>query len=451
MDSQSKLNWMAAVSLVFAFVAILYVTKAFITTILLSTFFAYILIPIYSRLVKITGRKRLSSILSISLVFVIFIIFVLNVINALSVEASTLSLSQEQINQTTASYISQKTDDVFEIANGFVEEHVPEMASPYAKQLIEEVKVRASPILEAPANTLIPEVLPRLISVVSGIATGIATNLPILLAQVGVAILLTYYLLVDGGKAINNALFLMPERRIVHKFLKELNSIYNSLFNVYLITSLITGILAAIGFTLLEISYPLLWGMVTAVFAFIPLIGSTTIFAPMALYYLVMQDYTRGLALLAYGLIFLNLVPENLIRPRLALRGASIHPAITLLAFAAPLFVVGMKGIIIGPVLYGFVLAAYRTKRSLQEEWTEEGAEEGSESHMPEDWTVSIRNDRTTPSKGSAAGSPIGPHSTGPTPSSSSPSTADSSSRSRRNRLGAQMKSIIKKVTRGRL
>ena len=39
----------------------------------------------------------------------------------------------------------------------------------------------------------------------------------------------------------------------------------------------------------------------------------------------------------------------------------NIHPIITLLAFTAPLFVVGAIGIIVGPAAYGFILAIYRT------------------------------------------------------------------------------------------
>ena len=113
---------------------------------------------------------------------------------------------------------------------------------------------------------------------------------------------------------------------------------------------------------LLGISYPFLWGMTIAIFAFIPLIGTSVVYVPLAIYYLVTQEYLMSGIVFVFGLIFLNVVPENILRPRLAMRGASIHPAITLLAFAAPLFVVGAKGIIVGPAIYGFILAAYRTK-----------------------------------------------------------------------------------------
>jgi hypothetical protein len=41
---------------------------------------------------------------------------------------------------------------------------------------------------------------------------------------------------------------------------------------------------------------------------------------------------------------------------------------VTLLAFAAPIFAIGVMGVIVGPALYGFVLAAYRTRLSMMEE-----------------------------------------------------------------------------------
>ncbi|MDD1740061.1 MAG: AI-2E family transporter [Methanothrix sp.] len=55
------------------------------------------------------------------------------------------------------------------------------------------------------------------------------------------------------------------------------------------------------------------------------------------------------------------IVPENIIRPHLAMKTSRIHPTLTLLAYTAPVFVVGVVGVIIGPTLYGFLLAVYRT------------------------------------------------------------------------------------------
>jgi predicted PurR-regulated permease PerM len=81
----------------------------------------------------------------------------------------------------------------------------------------------------------------------------------------------------------------------------------------------------------------------------------------MALYYIFHGDILLSLVLLVFGVVMLMIVPENIIRPHLAMKTSRIHPTLTLLAYTAPVFVVGVFGVIIGPTLYVFLLAVYRT------------------------------------------------------------------------------------------
>ena len=341
MNSRSTFGWVSAATIFFVIVAALYVTKAFITTILWGIFVAYLLTPLYSYLLRITGKKQVSSLLAIAMVFLVFVIIVIGAINAMATEVSNLSESQYNIREMV--------DNASGAVSGFVEGYIP-----WAAGHIEE----ASHEFE----DLVSSVLPKLLLIVAGAISGFAVNMPIYLAQFGVAVLLVYYLLIDGKNAIDKVICLLPEQELISQFISELKPIYHSLFNVYFTTCVLTGAIATVGFLLLGISYPFLWGAVVAVFALLPLVGTNTIIVPMTLYYLVIQDYTRGVMLLIFGMVFLNLIPENILRPRLAMKGAAIHPVITLLAFAAPIFVVGMVGIVIGPALYGFLLAAYRTR-----------------------------------------------------------------------------------------
>lgn len=352
MNVSDRFFWIALGALLFAFAAVIYLTKEFITTIIVSAFFAYLMVPVYSNLFRVTKNKQLSSLLSISIVSVAFLAFVFGAINALATEISDLQLTQETFYVTITSLFTRTAVGVELYFPGVITQHTDQF----------------SQLPSAIAKWIVPKILP----LANDIVSGIVSKTPILLAQFGVAGLLAYYLLIDGRNGLDKVLYLLPEKEIILKFLSELDSIYNSLFNVYFVTCLITGVIAAVGFLLLGISYPFLWGMVLFVFALIPLIGAGTVYFPMSLYFLLTQEYGKCVALLIFGTIFLNVLPENIIRPRLALRGASIHPAITLLAFAAPLFVVGMVGVIVGPAVYGFILAAYRTKIDLMEEASED-------------------------------------------------------------------------------
>jgi predicted PurR-regulated permease PerM len=190
---------------------------------------------------------------------------------------------------------------------------------------------------------------------------NLASNIPIYFIQFLLAIIFTYYFLVDGKRIVCEFAELLPEKKVTGRFLVELNLIYGSLFRVFFLTTLIVGILGAIVFLVLGVPYPLLLGMVIAVVALVPMVGPEMVFGPIALYYLLTQDYTRGIALLVFGIIFLTIIPNNFILPRLASASGSIHPLITLMAFTAPVFVIGLIGVVVGPAIFGFILAAYRT------------------------------------------------------------------------------------------
>jgi predicted PurR-regulated permease PerM len=192
--------------------------------------------------------------------------------------------------------------------------------------------------------------------------SSLASDLPVLFAQLIVVIFFTYYILMDGQAFVAGGLDLFPKQkqRIMQNFLQELNSIYNTLFTVYFTTSMLSGVLAAIGFSLLGISYPFVLGVVVGIFTLIPMLGPPFVFIPIALYHLFLGDILRAIIIVLFGTVVLMVIPENVLRPHLAMKSARIHPIVTLLAYTAPIFVVGLIGVILGPTLYGFLLAAYR-------------------------------------------------------------------------------------------
>jgi Predicted permease len=286
-------------------------------------------------------------------------IFLSSALNAIATETSGLFSSQEDIVQSIDIYITQKTEESFDTLHVVLNNLVSEST---ADETVERLREMVRPFIEAPRDRILSDLLPQIAFEATNLATGFISELPVLMSQFFVAIMITYYLLIGGSSAVKGFLLILPERELMNYFMGELNKIYNNLFNVYLLTSLITGLLAAIGFALFGVSYPFLWGLTTAIFALLPMIGPPIIFVPICIYFLLIGNYLSGIGLFIYSLIFINTIPENVIRPKLASQGAKIHPSITLLAFAAPIFVVGFLGFIIGPLLYGFLLAAFRTR-----------------------------------------------------------------------------------------
>ena len=254
MDFDDRFRWMAAAAIVFVIAATIYVTKAFITTILLSAFVAYLMVPVHSNLFRITKNKQLASLLSISIVVVIVITFIIYVINAMMTEVSSLSGSQYALHTVV--------NDSFDTITNVGKRYAPSLAAQY----LDPIRL----LLAAPAGSIVPKLLPYATEILS----NLASRTPILLAQSGVAILLIYYILIDGKCVVDKILVLLPENAVTPLFLGELNAIYNSLFNVYFITCALIGVTATVGFIVMEIPYPFLWGMVVFIFFFFNLMGS---------------------------------------------------------------------------------------------------------------------------------------------------------------------------------
>ncbi|AKB18198.1 hypothetical protein MSWHS_1335 [Methanosarcina sp. WWM596] len=210
-------------------------------------------------------------------------------------------------------------------------------------------------------NSLVTDYVPEIQNNIFQISTGLS----ILIVELIIIVVLTYYLLVESETIAAELPNLFPDRKVGLAFLVELNYIYQSLFIVYFLTCLITGIIGGVLYWVLGVPYPLIWGIITFIMALLPVVGAGTVYGLLALYYVLIQDFFTAGALFFLGIIFLSLVPDFVIRPRLARNRASIHPAITLITFAAPVFVLGPIGIIIGPLTYGFLLAAFRTKKIL--------------------------------------------------------------------------------------
>ncbi len=339
MEASRKFD-IAAVAIVFlVFIATVYLTKDFLSTILLSIVMTFLLKPVYARLLRLTRQRQISSFLAILVVFIIILAVLLGMTSVLLIEISNLQKSGD-IADITVTNLSQDL-------NKWMETNLPAPVSGYIKEIGDIPATIASwalPIIEAQLS-------------------GFASNLPILFAQSIVVVFFTYYILIDGKYFVRKAVEIMPKTRmgLASHFLQELNAIYTTLFTVYFTTSMLSGILAAIGFFLLGIPYPLIWGIIVAIFTLIPLLGPPFVIVPIALYYLLLKDYAMVIALVAFGIIALMIIPENVLRPQLAIRSARIHPIVTVLAYTAPVFVVGLMGVIIGPALYGFLLAVYRT------------------------------------------------------------------------------------------
>jgi len=195
-----------------------------------------------------------------------------------------------------------------------------------------------------------------------GTATRIGLNLTI-------ALFIVYYLLVGGGAAWGSVKPYIPFSSASADLLRD------RFRDVTISTVIGTGLIACIqgavvacGFWITGLSNALFWGLVTVVFAILPVVGSGLVWGPGALSLLLGGRYGAAITLILIGVVVVGNV-DILIRPAVFRRYAQIHPLVTLVGAIGGVGYFGLLGILIGPlaVSYFFELirmyqAEYRTR-----------------------------------------------------------------------------------------
>jgi predicted PurR-regulated permease PerM len=122
-------------------------------------------------------------------------------------------------------------------------------------------------------------------------------------------------------------------------------TIYGMLF-----CALIQGPLGGLMFWILGLPAPVFWGLVMAVLAVVPYLGSFLIWAPAAVYLVMEGNWVKGLVLVVWGLVIVGL-SDNLIYPILVGKRMRLHTLPVLIAIVGGMIVFGAAGVILGPVI----------------------------------------------------------------------------------------------------
>ncbi|MDZ4217277.1 MAG: AI-2E family transporter, partial [Candidatus Gracilibacteria bacterium] len=164
-----------------------------------------------------------------------------------------------------------------------------------------------------------------------------------------------FFLLMDGNRFKKYAFKLLPinalhERQISKRF----SSLCYAWIVVSLLLAFIQGSMSAIGFAIISVPSPLIWGIVSMLTAFIPFVGAGIIWGSIAIIYLIIGEWGSALFIVIWGSLLVSSV-DNLLRPFLLKQGVKIHPLILFLAVLGGFFAFGVSGLIIGPLVIVFI------------------------------------------------------------------------------------------------
>jgi predicted PurR-regulated permease PerM len=123
------------------------------------------------------------------------------------------------------------------------------------------------------------------------------------------------------------------------------------------VTGIVQGGLATIGFLIAGVPEPLFFGAATALASFVPVVGVLLVIIPTTICLAVTGHVVSAIIVLGWGLVFVVGVSDYVIRPRLVRGEAKVPSIVTLAALLGGVEVLGLQGLLLGPVLMALAFA----------------------------------------------------------------------------------------------
>ncbi|MFZ7104630.1 MAG: sporulation integral membrane protein YtvI [Peptococcaceae bacterium] len=200
------------------------------------------------------------------------------------------------------------------------------------------------------------------------ILVNFLTTLPLIFTIVIVSAIATFFISKDKELIINFFMQMIPVR-VLLPLQRVINTMTGALFGflraqIFLIT--MTAVQAMIGLYIIGSDFVITMGVLTGLVDLIPILGPGSIFIPWSLWHIFVGNYKFGVALLIlYGIL---ITVRQLLEPKILGDSIGLHPLATLMSIFVGLRLLGIKGIIIGPIvllIIKVILEVNKSKRSI--------------------------------------------------------------------------------------
>ncbi|QCS42191.1 AI-2E family transporter [Natrinema versiforme] len=190
--------------------------------------------------------------------------------------------------------------------------------------------------------------LTRLIDIVT---TGIDVAVGLV-----VLVFLVYYLLVDGAAFLDWLRETAPlETRVLDELFADVHDVTWAVLRSHVLVAVVQGILGGLGLAILGVPYATTLGVILVLASFLPTIGVWLVWGPVTVAHAASSGPARAAVLLGYGVAVLA-VTDSYLRAYLVDRGSSLHPATALVGVVGGIYLFGVVGLFVGPM----ILAAFK-------------------------------------------------------------------------------------------
>ena len=165
-----------------------------------------------------------------------------------------------------------------------------------------------------------------------------------------------YFFLLDGPKMLESFMGLSPiddehEKELAEEFAR----VSRAVVVATLLSALVQGLLAGVGFYFVGLDSIILLTVLSAVLAMVPFVGAAAVWVPCSLYLFFFENnMPAAIGLAIYGVAIISMA-DNVIKPYVLHGQSNLHPLLALLSVLGGVATLGPIGILIGPMVVAFL------------------------------------------------------------------------------------------------
>lgn len=292
-----------------------FIIKNFLVPAIAASILTYLFFPVYKRLLR-KMKKGLASGLTIFLIIIIILIPFFILMNNIVTQASNL-LTQDNIN-AASDYISQLLKD-----NPQIKEHLPA-------------------IIEKASFWIFNNIL------------GFVLYIPQILLEFFIILFLCFYLFIDGERIVLKIKEIIPFKN-KESLVNYISGTTNNMVYGLGIIAVIELIVASIGFKLAGLDLWLILAFLIAIAVFIPFFGPMMVWIPTFIILALQKNWYAAIIVLITGLI-ISYGIDTIIYYKIFNTKTKIHPIILLIGVIGGVSLLGVIGLIAGPIILGVLI-----------------------------------------------------------------------------------------------
>lgn len=227
-------------------------------------------------------------------------------------------------------------------------------------QMIDAAKHSISTVQQRLGFTVISEdSLSNSLSKLSAFIPNILNSTANLITNLAILLFVLYHMLVNGSTMERMLSRIIPLKSDnINMLASETKKMVRANALGIPLISIIQGLVATLGYFIFGVKEWALWGFLTGVFAFFPVIGTMAVWVPLVLYTYTVGNNWQATALLLYSVIVTGNV-DYIARITLLKKMGDVHPVITILGVIVGLGLFGFIGLIFGPLLVNYVIVLF--------------------------------------------------------------------------------------------